>query len=181
MERPEGILNEIGLFLHFFPVAYVKEIMLPSMNENITEAGTFDEFLCFLGLFYSMEVQHLPEHRMYCDAKDSQIFKLFGYGEYMSKFRFEEIISGLAFSAAGDKDIRILDLDAINNKCQAALKPGDFLCLDESMVKAFHMHVKEKIFFLNWDSLYARLNSHYEAWSYKKKKHKKIKAYMKSV
>ena len=23
-------------------------------------------------------------------------------------------------------------------------------------------------FFFNWDSLYARLNSHYEAWSYKK-------------
>ena len=28
-------------------------------------------------------------------------------------------------------------------------------------------------FFLNWDSLHARLNSHYKAWSYKKKKHKK--------
>ena len=28
-------------------------------------------------------------------------------------------------------------------------------------------------FFFNWNSLHARLNSHYEAWSYKKKKHKK--------
>ena len=27
--------------------------------------------------------------------------------------------------------------------------------------------------FLNWDSIYARLNSHYKAWNYKKKKHKK--------
>ena len=35
--------------------------------------------------------------------------------------------------------------------------------------------------FFNWDSLRARLNSHYEAWSYKKKKHKKITAYRKSV
>ena len=35
--------------------------------------------------------------------------------------------------------------------------------------------------FFNWDSLHARLNSHYEAWSYKKKKHKKIKAYRKSA
>ena len=25
-------------------------------------------------------------------------------------------------------------------------------------------------FFLNWDSLHAKLNSHYEAWSYKKKR-----------
>ena len=33
----------------------------------------------------------------------------------------------------------------------------------------------------NCDSLHARLNSHYEAWSYKKKKHKKITAYRKSV
>ena len=37
--------------------------------------------------------------------------------------------------------------------------------------------LKLKLFF-NWDSLHARLNSHYEAWSYKKKKHKKIKGEM---
>ena len=36
-------------------------------------------------------------------------------------------------------------------------------------------------FFLNWDLLHARLNSHCKAWSYKKKKHKKIKAYRKSL
>ena len=37
------------------------------------------------------------------------------------------------------------------------------------------------LFVFNWDSLHARVNSHYEAWSYKKKKYKKIKAYRKSV
>ena len=36
--------------------------------------------------------------------------------------------------------------------------------------------VKKKL-----DSLHARLNSHFKAWSYKKKKHKKITAYRKSV
>ena len=36
-----------------------------------------------------------------------------------------------------------------------------------------------KHFCFNCDSLHARLNSHYEAWSYKKKKHKKIIAYRK--
>ena len=40
MEGSEGILNGIGFFLPFFPVHYVKEIMLPSMNENIKEAVT---------------------------------------------------------------------------------------------------------------------------------------------
>ena len=36
-------------------------------------------------------------------------------------------------------------------------------------------------FLFNWDSLHTRLNSHYKAWSYKKKKHKKTKAYRKSL
>ena len=36
-------------------------------------------------------------------------------------------------------------------------------------------------FFFNWDSPHASLNSHYEAWSYKKKKTKKITGYGKSV
>ena len=36
-------------------------------------------------------------------------------------------------------------------------------------------------FYFHRDSLHARLNSHYDAWSYKKKKHKKIRANRKSV
>ena len=34
-------------------------------------------------------------------------------------------------------------------------------------------------FFFNWDFLHPRLNSHFKAWTYKKKRHKKIKAYRK--
>ena len=37
------------------------------------------------------------------------------------------------------------------------------------------------LFVFNWDSLHARLNSHYEAWSYKKRSTKKITGYRKSV
>ena len=36
-------------------------------------------------------------------------------------------------------------------------------------------------YFFNWDSLHARLNSHYKAWSCKKQKQKKVKAYRKSI
>ena len=35
--------------------------------------------------------------------------------------------------------------------------------------------------FLNWNSLHARLNGRYKAWSYKKKKHKNIKIYRESL
>ena len=34
--------------------------------------------------------------------------------------------------------------------------------------KTVNLFKKEQVFF-SWDSLYARLNSHYKAWSYKKK------------
>ena len=36
-------------------------------------------------------------------------------------------------------------------------------------------------FLFNWDSLHVRLNSHNKTWSYKKKRHKKIKAHRKSL
>ena len=35
--------------------------------------------------------------------------------------------------------------------------------------------------FFNWDSLHARLNSHYETCSYKKENQKRVKGYSKSV
>ena len=37
------------------------------------------------------------------------------------------------------------------------------------------------VFFFNWDSPHERLNSHYEAWSYKKRNTKRITGYRKSV
>ena len=51
---------------------------------------------------------------------------------------------------------------------------------------SFSIKILKLLFFFllllfNWDSLHARPNSHYEAWSYKKKKHKKIRAHRKSI
>ena len=43
------------------------------------------------------------------------------------------------------------------------------------------MHCANDFFLFNWDSPNARLNSHYEAWSYKKKSTKKTTGYRKSV
>ena len=44
-----------------------------------------------------------------------------------------------------------------------------------------HLRTFFSFFFFDWDSLHARLNSHYQTWSYKTKNHKKTKAYTKSV
>ena len=60
------------------------------------------------------------------------------------------------------------------NKTKDINKDTILVTLD---VKSLYTNI---FIFFNWYSLHARLNSHYEAWSYKKKKHKKVKAYRKS-
>ena len=49
---------------------------------------------------------------------------------------------------------------------------------DRKCMGYFHINL---LFKKKLDSLHARLNKHCKAWKYKKKKHKKIKAYRKSV
>ena len=44
-----------------------------------------------------------------------------------------------------------------------------------------YIYVCMYVYIFNWDSLNARLNNHYKALSYKKKKHKKTKAYREYV
>ena len=46
---------------------------------------------------------------------------------------------------------------------------------------SFHKKFVPRKLFFNCDSLCEKLNSHYETWSYKKKKYKKIKSYRKSI
>ena len=52
---------------------------------------------------------------------------------------------------------------------------------ESDKIKELEVTMEEFFFFFFWYSLHARLNSHYEAWSYKKRKHKKVKAYRKSI
>ena len=54
-------------------------------------------------------------------------------------------------------------------------------CESFLFAKKWSLKFKKQKKKLNWDSLHARLNSHCESWGYKKKKHKKVKAYKKSV
>ena len=51
-----------------------------------------------------------------------------------------------------------------------------YICISLSLYLSIYLSI-----YIAWDSLHARLNSHYKAWSYMKKNHKKIKAYRKSA
>ena len=60
---------------------------------------------------------------------------------------------------------------------QTKIKTGD----EETQNSQCNNIVTERNIFFDWDSFHARLDSHYDAWSYKKRKHKKIKVYKKSL
>ena len=79
----------------------------------------------------------------------------------------EDVENGEVGLESDEDEVRFLrfdheGLDMFMKKCELALANCTFL---------------KK----NWDSFHARLKSLYEAWSYIKKKHKKIKTYRKSV
>ena len=50
-----------------------------------------------------------------------------------------------------------------------------------STTKGVYIHLKIGLLISTSVGVNARLKSHYKAWSYKKKKHKQIKAYWKSL
>ena len=54
-------------------------------------------------------------------------------------------------------------------------------CESENLTHERSVSLLPFFFFFNWDSPHARLNSHYEAWSYKKRSTKRITGYRKSV
>ena len=72
--------SELEYLLHFLPVKYINEVMLPatnkfaSVNQADFKAITYKEFLTFLAVMYAMEVYKLPERRMYWATEDDGIF-----------------------------------------------------------------------------------------------------------
>ena len=134
--------TELGFLLHFLPIKYFEEIMLPEMDINIS----IDEFLHFLGLIYFMETVKLPERRMYWITEDKGVFKAPNFGKFMTRFRFEEILHKLKFSQHEDPNEQINEfLDAVNNHLKTAMTPSDVIVLDESMIKSYHKNLQGKM------------------------------------
>ena len=80
-----------------------------------------------------------------------------------------EIFSNFEFDPPKDMHAVFLDISKVFDK----------IWLPGLIFKIKSFGISGDFFFFNWDSLHARLNSHYKAWSYKKKKRKNIKAYRK--
>lgn len=146
-------MSELQMCFQFLPINFFADETLPATNNFAAQATkgnftpvTLDELLHLFGLIYSMEVQKLPERRMYWNNSDNGIFKALDYGQVMTRSRFEAILANLQLSKSKDRNQQVLDfIDALNARFQSAVNAGDFLCLDESMIKSFHRDLKGKM------------------------------------
>jgi hypothetical protein len=133
----------IDYFFIFLPIDYIKEVMLPATNKFAKDNGwehqpySYDDFVNFLGLLYMMEVIRLPERRMYLNTEPTGLF----FGRIMSIHRFERFLNVCQLSENEDT----VNEDAVNSNLKKVMRAGEVLCVDESMIKAFHKYLNGKM------------------------------------
>ena len=92
-----------------------------------------------------MEINKLPDRRLYWNTSDEGLFKAMHYGKVMPRDLFEQILRCLQFSSDPDMDTQILQfIEAVDARLKVAYIPGDALCLDELMVKGYHKGLNGK-------------------------------------
>ena len=61
----------------------------------------------------------------------------------MSRSIFEAILANFQISKSKDRNKQVLDIiDALKTCFQSVVNDGDFLCLDQSMIKSFHKDLR---------------------------------------
>ena len=147
--------SEIDFLMHFSPTDFIMKILSDMNDEGRLRSSSwqdvsYKEFICFLGIIYSMLVYDLSETDMYWWTQDRGPFKGMNYGKYMSKNRFNLIhkyfLDPSEELTSEEKDELIMLLvEATNRTFIDALTPGYILVLDESMVKSYHRGLKGKV------------------------------------
>ena len=142
----------IDYFLMYLPNRYINEVVLPRTNAKAKEYNedyedfTYSDFIKVLGLFYMMEVVRLPTRRMYWSKEKDGLLPAFEFGKIMSLNRFEEFLSYWQLSDDEDVNKQVLSfIDAVNEQLKETVQPGESICVDESMIKAYHRDLAGKM------------------------------------
>jgi len=137
------IPSYLQLFEVLFPVRFVKEVMIPEMNKKLQPELKYGEFLKWLGLWFLMATTNVENRRDFWSTKpidnfDSTHIRL---GEYMSRFRFENILKALTFTAVAPPayldrfwEVRQL-ISEWNSNMDENFSASWISCVDESMSK----------------------------------------------
>ncbi|KAG7359200.1 transposase IS4 [Nitzschia inconspicua] len=135
----------LSLFLYFFPLEYLNEVLLGELNKNLAKEKVTNieqgEFLRFLGLWFYMSSFKGVTRSEFWSEEDINPFSgaLVRFHKWMSEQRFETILTCLRYTnhpAPSYKDkfhgVRQL-IDAWNDNMLNTFRPSWVSCLDKSM------------------------------------------------
>ena len=143
--------KELDYFLHFFPLRYLREVILLETNKRaeILFPGwvpvSVGQFLVWLGIRFVQETIRLPFIDDYWKTEQDGVFPAMHMERYMSRERFFQINRALTLSQSPDDETQVLDfIIALNNAFQESLTPGHSLTVDESMISSRHRNLEGK-------------------------------------
>ena len=153
---PIVLADPAAVLMSYLPMDYIKEVVLPLSNVRGKtgphgmrqwEDITLEELMTFLGLIISMECYFIPDRKLYWKSEASHdLFPAMNFGRFMSWNRFHDIMWSLTLSNSSDEFDQVRDFVAeVNTILLKTLTTGEHLCLDESMVKAFHKKLRGKV------------------------------------
>ena len=103
------IKSEIDYLMHFLPMAYIRDIIIPNTNLHAKYQDPkwkdmdLDEFLHVLGLLLAMEVYEIHGlRRLYWSSNINELFPGMNFEKVMACKRFERIIAFLQLFGATD-------------------------------------------------------------------------------
>jgi Transposase IS4 len=133
-------------FLRFLPLEHIQHVVIPAINLHAMatlarwEILTYPEYLLWITLFVIMTTNIIPDKGAYWQKSSFPFGPRIDFGRYISLERFEQLIRMHVFTVpdgrqhAEDKLYQIRGfLQAFNDNLEAALEPGRYLCVDESM------------------------------------------------
>ncbi len=136
-------LTRLQLFEVFFPVKFVKEVLLPELNKKVDKDVSYGEFLQFLGIWYRVATTAGYNIRDFWSrvkppgVRDTP----FKFNSIMARPRFEDIVRNLKLTKFNppngvDRFWEVRDIiNAWNKNMDDEFVSGNYACLDESMSK----------------------------------------------
>ena len=131
------------IFEQFFPVSYIKEVMIPETNVFLDPPVTYGEFCLFLGLWMLMCTTHFDSRRDFWSSAPPDDFSgmRLRLGGYMSGNRFNDLCQCLFLTNHAPPsykdpfwEVRQF-MKAWNDNMSKNFMPGWVNCLDESISK----------------------------------------------
>ena len=137
-------LSRLQLFEILFPVKWIKELIIPHINDKHDINLSYGEWLQFVGITLKISTQTGFQRRDFwktntCETNER--LTPFKFNHIMSRDRFETILTYMEYSTGSppiyiDKFWEVREMIAEwNSTMEKEFMPGDTCCLDESMSK----------------------------------------------